>query len=80
MAMHLYDFIGKLYFEKTRRILGCQSDNHSQCREELWICERCGKRICWEEGSEDLPEICDDCWVEVRQIGQFWEDTDEVDL
>ena len=60
-----YGFIGKIYFEKTGRNLGCQSKNHTQCRGELWTCERCGKRVCWEEGSTDLPEICDDCWVTV---------------
>ena len=74
-----YGFIGKIYFKKTGRILGCQSRNHTLCRGELWICERCGKRICWEEGSTDLPEICDDCWVDVRNLGQFWEDDDEVE-
>ncbi|MBT7072077.1 MAG: hypothetical protein HN855_10030 [Anaerolineae bacterium] len=58
--------IQNFYFEKTGRLLGCQSKNHSQCEGELWICERCGKRICWEEGSTDLIELCDDCWVAVR--------------
>ena len=48
------------------RIPGCQSRNHTECRGELWICERCGKIVCWEEGSTDLIEICDDCWVDVR--------------
>ena len=71
-VMHLYGFIGKLYFKRTGRILGCQSNNHSQCKGELWTCERCEKRICWEEGSEDLPEICDDCWIDVRELGQPW--------
>lgn len=56
------------------RILGCQSKNHTECRGELWTCERCGKRICWEEGSTDLPDICDDCWVDVRIDGATWDD------
>lgn len=68
-----YGFVGKIYFKKTGRILGCQSKNHTLCRGELWTCERCGKRVCWEEGSADLPEICDDCWVDVRELGQPWE-------
>jgi hypothetical protein len=68
--MHLHDFIGKLYLETTGKILGCQSQNHILCKGELWTCEQCGKRVCWEEGSEDLPEICDDCWVDVRELGQ----------
>ena len=66
-----YGFIGKIYFKNTGRILGCQSKNHTLCKGELWICERCGIRICWEEGSVDLPEICDDCWYDVRVLGQF---------
>ena len=72
-----YGFIGKLYFKNTGRILGCQNKNHASCRGKLWICERCGKRICWEEGSIDLPEICDDCWVDVRKLGQPWEGVDD---
>ncbi|MBT3323003.1 MAG: hypothetical protein HN392_12040 [Anaerolineae bacterium] len=55
------------YFKRTGRFLGCQSKNHAQCKGELWICERCKKTVCWEEGSADLPEICDDCWVDVRR-------------
>jgi hypothetical protein len=63
-----YGLIGKIYFKRTRRILGCQSKNHTQCKGELWTCEQCGKRVCWEEGSVDLPEICDNCWVDVREL------------
>lgn len=74
-----YGIIGKIYFERTGRILGCQSNNHTQCKGELWTCERCGKRICWEEGSEDLPEICDNCWVDMRELGQSWKDDIEVE-
>jgi len=74
-----YGFIGKIYFKRTGRILGCQSENHTLCKGELWICERCGIRICWEEGSVDLPEICDNCWYDVRELGQIWEGADEVD-
>lgn len=75
-----HDFIGKICFERTGRMLGCQSKNHTQCKGELWTCERCGIRICWEEGSVDLPELCDNCWFDVRQLGQPWEGANEVDL
>lgn len=70
LLRYWYDFIEKIYYMKTGRILGCQSKNYSHCYGELWTCERCGKRVCWEEGSTDLPEICDDCWVDVRESGQ----------
>jgi hypothetical protein len=33
--------------------------------------------LCYlEEGSIDLPERCDDCWVDVSELGQDWEDAD----
>jgi hypothetical protein len=67
------------YFRKTGRIFGCQSSNHSLCRGELWICERCGKRICYEEGSNDLPDICDDCWVSVRIHKANWDDENSLE-
>ena len=59
----------------TERIPGCQSRNHTECKGELWTCERCGKMVCWEEGSTDLIEICDDCWVDVRINGAIWRDS-----
>jgi len=52
------------------RIVGCQSTNHVSCKGELWECERCQKVVCWEEGSVDLINLCDDCWHEVRVLGQ----------
>jgi len=57
-------WIGK---KVENRILGCQSINHTSCKGELWECERCHKIVCWEEGSTDLPEVCDDCWYEIRK-------------
>ena len=24
--------------------------------------------VCWEEGSTDLVELCDDCWYEIRVL------------
>ena len=52
------------------RIVGCESKNHTSCKGELWECERCLKKVCWEEGSTDLLELCDDCWRDVRVLGQ----------
>lgn len=51
------------------RIVGCQSTNHTSCKGELWECERCHKIVCWEEGSTDLIELCDNCWHDVRVLG-----------
>ena len=51
------------------RIVGCQSTKHTSCKGELWKCERCHKITCWEEGSTDLVDICDDCWYDVRVLG-----------
>jgi hypothetical protein len=45
------------------RMAGCQSTNHTQCYGELWQCCACGKFVCFAEGTDDQPEICDDCWV-----------------
>lgn len=51
------------------RIVGCQSTNHTSCKGELWECKRCHKVVCWEEGSVDLIDLCDNCWHEVRVLG-----------
>lgn len=55
---------------RGKRIIGCQSKNHNTCKGELWECERCYKKVCWEEGSTDLLELCDNCWHDVRILGQ----------
>ncbi len=48
------------------RIRGCQSMNHSECYGELWQCAQCGKPICYAEGTDDDPDLCDDCWVQTH--------------
>jgi len=55
---------------REKRILGCESKNHTSCKGELWDCELCHKKVCWEEGTTDLPELCDDCWYDVRVLGR----------
>ena len=52
-----------------KRIVGCQSTNHEECKGELWECRRCHKITCWEEGSTDLIDMCDNCWYDVRVLG-----------
>lgn len=49
--------------EEDGRIVGCQSTNHTVCYGELWQCTVCGKTVCCNEGSDDHPELCDDCWA-----------------
>jgi len=55
---------------KGKRIVGCESTNHTSCKGELWECERCHKKVCWEEGSADLIDLCDNCWHDVLVSGQ----------
>jgi hypothetical protein len=49
--------------ESLGRLAGCQSTNHFYCYGELWQCAGCGKTVCYAEGSDNHPELCDDCWV-----------------
>ena len=56
---------------RGNRIVGCQSTNHTACRGELWECERCHKIVCWEEGTTDMPELCDDCWCDVNGVNDY---------
>jgi hypothetical protein len=41
----------------------CQSDHPGPCYGDPWTCERCGKTVCCAEGTDDHPELCDDCWT-----------------
>lgn len=50
-------------FEEQTRIPGCQSTNHTECWGELWTCAACQKVICYQEGSDNDPDLCDDCWA-----------------
>lgn len=44
----------------------CQSTNHvgdSYCGEEIWVCGRCKKSLCENDGCADgLADWCDSCW------------------
>lgn len=46
------------------RISGCQSSNHTECYGELWECARCGKKVCFAEGTDEEFDLCDDCWAQ----------------
>ena len=43
---------------------GCQSTHTGPCYGELWQCAACGKTICYAEGSDNHPELCDACWCQ----------------
>lgn len=49
--------------ESGGRMAGCQSTNHTECYGELWQCQGCGKMVCYAEGTDNHPELCDDCWA-----------------
>jgi hypothetical protein len=49
--------------EVSGRLASCQSTHPGPCYGELWQCASCGKSVCCAEGSDNHPEVCDDCWV-----------------
>ena len=57
-----------------RRMAGCQSTHPGPCYGELWNCASCGKTVCFAEGSDNHPELCDDCWC--KQYGPTKEEDD----
>jgi hypothetical protein len=64
LLLRLSTVVGQLRpRRRRRRIRGCQSTNHTLCYGELWQCSVCGKTVCYAEGTDDDPTLCDDCWV-----------------
>jgi hypothetical protein len=49
------------------RFPDCQSTHTGPCYGEVWQCSTCGKTVCYAEGTDNHPEVCDDCWV--KQYG-----------
>jgi hypothetical protein len=45
------------------RMVGCQSTHVGACYGVLWQCAVCQKTVCCAEGTDDHPELCDDCWT-----------------
>lgn len=50
---------------------GCASHNHIGNRKDtydLWRCKGCGKAACatCEGAADEMPDHCDDCWVEAQ--------------
>jgi hypothetical protein len=68
----LYNSYAMSTKQRGKRIPSCESTNHTSCKGELWECERCHKKVCWEEGSTNLIELCDDCWHDVRVLGHVY--------
>lgn len=54
---------GEKVDRSTGRMAGCQSTNHTECYGELWQCAACNKVVCYAEGTDNHPELCDDCWA-----------------
>jgi hypothetical protein len=57
---------------KEGRFAGCQSIHPGPCYGELWQCATCDKTVCFAEGSDNHPELCDDCWC--RSCGGLEDD------
>jgi hypothetical protein len=58
---------GKKVDRSIGRMAGCQSDNHKKCYGELWQCAACNKTVCYAEGTDNHPELCDDCWAKLYE-------------
>lgn len=54
-------------FEKSTPA-GCQSTSHehSQCYGELWQCDECRRWVCCADGTDNHPELCDECWAKMQ--------------
>ena len=46
---------------------GCHSAGLHSCYGELWTCTGCGNRFCGAEGSDNMPELCNDCWWKAKR-------------
>lgn len=56
------------------RLPGCHSNHPGPCYGELWCCAACTKTVCYAEGTDNHPELCDSCWV--KQYGPQEEEND----
>lgn len=50
-----------------QRLPGCDGAHGGSCRGETWSCAGCSRTPCYAEGSDDLPELCDQCWDNRRR-------------
>ena len=56
--------------EEANRLPGCESVNHTLCYGEMWQCSACGKSVCYAEGTDVDPDLCDDCWSNTNRVAQ----------
>lgn len=71
---------GEKVDKPTGRMAGCQSTNHTECYGELWQCAACNKVVCYAEGTDNHPELCDDCWAKRYASPQSSETEDRTDM
>ena len=49
-----------------KTVEGCHSAGLHSCYGELWLCQECGNFFCDAEGSDNMPELCNDCWFKAQ--------------
>lgn len=47
---------------EVQTIEGCHSAGLHNCYGDLWTCKGCGHTFCCAEGSDNMPELCNECW------------------
>ena len=45
---------------------GCHSAGLHHCYGDLWTCVACKRTFCQAEGSTDMIELCNECWMKAR--------------
>ena len=53
-----------------KTIEGCHSAGLHSCYGGLWTCTGCGNRFCDAEGSDNMPELCNDCWFKAQGVAK----------
>lgn len=47
---------------EIKAVEGCHSAGTHNCYGDLWTCKGCGHTFCCAEGSDNMPELCNECW------------------
>jgi len=48
------------------KVEGCHSAGVHRCYGDLWTCVACKRTFCQAEGSTDMIELCNECWMKAR--------------